>query len=89
MQRLEVIGAVRPIYGSLGVKRLTFITPFVPTSTLILYLRIFSICSHKHPNSLFAHIQPRNQENVILKLKKYFEMGEFFPLCAPTVHVYA
>ena len=24
MQRLEVSGAVRPIYGSLGVKRLTF-----------------------------------------------------------------
>jgi len=23
MQRLEVIGAVRPIYGSLGVKRLS------------------------------------------------------------------
>ena len=42
MQRLEVIGAVRPIYGSLGVKRLTFIPPFVPTSTPILYLRIFS-----------------------------------------------
>ena len=25
MQRLEVSGAVRPIYGSLGVKRLIFI----------------------------------------------------------------
>jgi len=25
MQRLEVSGAVRPIYGSLGVKRLTYI----------------------------------------------------------------
>jgi len=24
MQRLEVSGAVRPIYGSLGVKRLTY-----------------------------------------------------------------
>jgi len=26
MQRLEVSGAVRPIYGSLGVKRLTLFT---------------------------------------------------------------
>ena len=26
MQRLEVSGAVRPIYGSLGVKRLSWIT---------------------------------------------------------------
>jgi len=26
MQRLEVSGAVRPIYGSLGVKRLTYTT---------------------------------------------------------------
>jgi len=25
MQRLEVSGAVRPIYGSLGVKRLSFV----------------------------------------------------------------
>jgi len=25
MQRLEVSGAVRPIYGSLGVKRLTLV----------------------------------------------------------------
>ena len=28
MQRLEVIGAVRPMYGSLGVKRLTEIITF-------------------------------------------------------------
>ena len=27
MQRLEVRGAVRPIYGSLGVKRLRYVTP--------------------------------------------------------------
>ena len=29
MQRLEVSGAVRPIYGSLGVKRLMKLTPMV------------------------------------------------------------
>ena len=28
MQRLEVSGAVRPIYGSLGVKRLMTCTPY-------------------------------------------------------------
>jgi len=28
MQRLEVSGAVRPIYGSLGVKRLNKLRPF-------------------------------------------------------------
>jgi len=28
MQRLEVSGAVRPIYGSLGVKRLIHMFPF-------------------------------------------------------------
>ena len=32
MQRLEVSGAVRPIYGSLGVKRLTYSTLAVPES---------------------------------------------------------
>ena len=29
MQRLEVSGAVRPIYGSLGVKRLTLNVKFI------------------------------------------------------------
>ena len=29
MQRLEVSGAVRPIYGSLGVKRLTAVGPLL------------------------------------------------------------
>ena len=33
MQRLEVSGAVRPIYGSLGVKRLTFPKELVPPSS--------------------------------------------------------
>ena len=39
MQRLEVSGAVRPIYGSLGVKRLnydgtqSFMNTFAPSAT--------------------------------------------------------
>ena len=36
MQRLEVSGAVRPIYGSLGVKR------------LMLYREIIAVCSEVH-----------------------------------------
>ena len=35
MQHLEVSGAVRPIYGSLGVKRLTVKTSFMVYSLLI------------------------------------------------------
>ena len=35
MQRLEVSGAVRPIYGSLGVKRLMFYTYLHLQSTVI------------------------------------------------------
>jgi hypothetical protein len=42
MQRLEVSGAVRPIYGSLGVKRLTYIT----ICMIIPYLRLIIIVSH-------------------------------------------
>ena len=47
MQRLEFSGAVRPIYGSLGVKRLTFRhhayyiqdrCTATPQSTLFIYL---------------------------------------------------
>jgi len=33
MQRLEVSGAVRPIYGSLGVKRLTYNACHEPSVT--------------------------------------------------------
>ena len=39
MQRLEVSGAVRPIYGSLGVKRLMF----SPTLRLLSYSHLFHI----------------------------------------------
>ena len=34
MQRLEVSGAVRPICGSLGVKRLRCVVKFAPTTAL-------------------------------------------------------
>jgi len=38
MQHLEVSGEVRPIYGSLGVKRLTIV------KTLYVYIMYFSLC---------------------------------------------
>ena len=38
MQRLEVSGAVRPIYGSLGVKRLRYIQ-------LVVYIKTFNVNS--------------------------------------------
>ena len=43
MQRLEVSGAVRPIYGSLGVKRLTSWNPLGHSRpvTGLLYLCVF------------------------------------------------
>ena len=40
MQRLEVSGAVRPIYGSLGVKRLSFnfsVSIYLERCSVILY----------------------------------------------------
>jgi len=40
MQRLEVSGAVRPIYGSLGVKRLTMYKVSVSAAIFGRYLRI-------------------------------------------------
>ena len=46
MQSLEVSGAVRPLYGSLGVKRLTSWNPLSPsgpvTGLLYLYLLLVS-----------------------------------------------
>ena len=42
MQRLEVSGAVRPLYGSLGVKGLTFITYTTPYFAVIwLYQAVY------------------------------------------------
>jgi len=38
MQRLEVSGAVRPIYGSLGVKRLIFPASTTPEPHWLLFL---------------------------------------------------
>ena len=37
MQRLDVSGEVRPIYGSLGVKRLTTAFQMVNEKTLVLF----------------------------------------------------
>ena len=56
MQRLEVSGAVRPIYGSLGVKRLMifrFVTPYTITGRYSKFLqwypliRIHSVTTQK------------------------------------------
>ena len=47
MQRLEVIGAVRPIYGSLGVKRLI-------RSVILLVAKCAKYCVHSR--SLFLMI---------------------------------
>ena len=44
MQRLEVSGAVRPIYGSLGIKRLKLITHI----HVVLSLRIIGAMSLPH-----------------------------------------
>ena len=58
MQRLEVSGAVRPIYGSLDVKR------------LMLYREIIAVCSQihtKHINTLCG----QNVEMLNVKLAVY------------------
>jgi len=44
MQRLEVIGAVRPIYGSLGVKRLIY--PSSGTCDCVVKLPHRSFCRY-------------------------------------------
>ena len=52
MQRLEVSGAVRPIYGSLGFKRLTGIRVFFPAYD---YLSVHSDANH--PNIRFLCVK--------------------------------
>ena len=49
MQRLEVSGAVRPIYGSLGVKRLTNVMHkiFFYNKFLIRLYMFRALCTHQ------------------------------------------
>ena len=49
MQRLEVSGAVRPIYGSLGVKRLIAITGFFFSCLAYDPCAVNSLCSVFRP----------------------------------------
>ena len=66
MQRLEVRGAVRPIYGSLGVKRLittffvvqpvTYSTCFQPT--LMTYQAYSCLHFITHPKLIFNSVMP-------------------------------
>ena len=48
MQRLEVSGAVRPIYGSLGVKRLKIILKFKLKFTLKQLRHVSVLQLHHH-----------------------------------------
>ena len=47
MQRLEVSGVVRPIYGSLGVKRLSWVQDKCPMDTLSVLRNALSIFQKK------------------------------------------
>ena len=50
MQRLEVSGAVRPIYGSLGVKRFIIVQRDATQSSLFIILQVQSTCFGCQPN---------------------------------------
>ena len=56
MQSLEVSGAVRPIYGSLGVKRLTTVPPRSPLVK----------------NSVYKNILLQYQSDTQLQVNKFF-----------------
>ena len=78
MQRLEVSGAVRPIYGSLGVKRLkcTAIYPSAPTrlhNTVLLQF-VSTFCFSRKSVSLLRFVAAE------------YLTGEP-PLWFPTVHM--
>ena len=48
MQRLEVSGAVRPIYGSLGVKRLTYVRMHVTILRMCGESEVIAAHTHTH-----------------------------------------
>jgi len=58
MQRLEVSGAVRPIYGSLGVKRLIINIRF--RDPLFFFTRVVSLTT--------GYCSRRNRKHLILKV---------------------
>jgi len=52
MQRLEVSGAVRPLYGSLGVKGLRYLSALAPELFfLILAQPVYRMCIIQESNS--------------------------------------
>ena len=56
MQRLEVSGAVRPIYGSLGFKRLTTVPPRSPLKYVrMLYLFIDDVFNYCNAAQTIQH----------------------------------
>ena len=64
MKRLEVSGAVRPIYGSLGVKRLVSILllliTVVTTVTVSAVTWLVTIVMRFNPLVLYSNIMPLN-----------------------------
>ena len=56
MQRLEVSGAVRPIYGSLGVRRLRTEGKAIFSDTALLQFLVIYLLSQLHPKSRFAEL---------------------------------
>ena len=57
MQRLEVSGAVRPIYGSLGVKRLTNLMHkiFFYNKFLIRLYMFRALCTHHQEDKIVLY----------------------------------
>jgi hypothetical protein len=51
MQRLEVIGAVRPIYGSLGVKRITYVRMHVTILRMCGESEVIAAHTHTHTHT--------------------------------------
>ena len=82
MQRLEVSGAVRPIYGSLGVKRLS---TFIPN--LILVERSKELLNTKSRVFIyFNHVSHKEHRNVMSHVIDYYVTPKQISICSMWLH---
>ena len=88
MQRSEVSGAVRPIYGSLGIKRLTAAYSHARQHEESHYLCSNRRAGYRRERSLFSNIQPFCWVGVITTVNHYRVAGRLISLKQRTISLF-
>jgi len=71
MQRLEVSGAVRPIYGSLGFKGLTDISPYTRPKFVLFYVE-------STRNAAIATVSPYTEKSFVRFIVRQYKPNQLY-----------